>query len=403
MQRVVRVAARATAVALLVMLLGMGAAMAQGPQLGGKLITGSEVTIATGQTVDHDLYVFGGTVISNGTINGDVVVAGGNIDINGPVSGDIVAAGGRVSINGNVGGAVRVAGGQVSVNGNVTRDVAVAGGQLSVDGKVGQDLIVGAGQLTLAGAVAGSTAGSAGTYAKSGTVGGTDSITVTGNQPAPIVRRNPVLDAIRQFIAVLIVALVVMWIAPRLFANSEERVRREPIPSLAWGVLACIGYFVAVILLLIVVIIVAVGLGALGFGALLGIDLLGGFVAISGLTLAFIIGVGFLADAVVGLAIGRLLAGQMTRRTTTETPTGTVTTTTVAGDRWADLGVLALGVAIVVIVTSLPVIGGWVKLIVAFVGLGALWLAWRRGGTSWWRPGTVVETTAPPPPPPAPA
>jgi hypothetical protein len=35
-------------------------------------------------------------------------------------------------------------------------------------------------------------------------------------------------------------------------------------------------------------------------------------------------------------------------------------------------------VAVVVILTALPVIGGLFKLIVVLVGLGALWLAWRR-------------------------
>ena len=44
-----------------------GVALAQQEQLGGKLLTGNEVTIPAGTTVDHDVYVFAGTVISNPT------------------------------------------------------------------------------------------------------------------------------------------------------------------------------------------------------------------------------------------------------------------------------------------------------------------------------------------------
>src|SRR5204862_2786631 len=80
-------------------LLTTGVALAQQEQLGGKLLTGNEVTIPAGTTVDHDVYVFAGTVISNGTITGDLVVAGGTVDVNGEVKGDVLAAGGRVTIN----------------------------------------------------------------------------------------------------------------------------------------------------------------------------------------------------------------------------------------------------------------------------------------------------------------
>jgi hypothetical protein len=372
----------AVGLGLLLVMTAIGVVLAEGPQLGGKLVTGSDVTIAAGETVDHDLYVFGGTVVSNGTINGDLVAAGGNVDINGPVTGDVLVAGGRVSVNGTVGGDVRVAGGQVTVNGAIKEDVLAAGGQVTMDGSIGQDFIVGTGQLTLSGTVAGGTAGSAGAYSKSGTVSGTDSIVITGNEePRVAVATNPVLDAIRQFLAVMLLAVVVMWIAPRLLPAAEAEVRTQPLASLAWGVLACLAYVVAVIVIGIVVLLLAVGLGALTFGGLAGLDLFAGFVAISGLTLAFVVAIGFLVDAVVGLAIGRLVAGSLERASAGGTAT--------APARWPDLAILAIGVAIVVILSALPVVGGWVKLLVIFVGLGALWLAWRRG--EWW-PRRVVTT-----------
>ena len=59
-------------------------------------------------------------------------------------------------------------------------------------------------------------------------------------------------------------------------------------------------------------------------------------------------------------------------------------------DRWADLGPLVVGVAIVAVLTSLPALGALVKLVVVLVGLGALWLALRSTRVA-------VVPAAPPP------
>jgi hypothetical protein len=56
---------------------------------------------------------------------------------------------------------------------------------------------------------------------------------------------------------------------------------------------------------------------------------------------------------------------------------------------WADLGLLVIGVTVVVVLTSLPIVGGWVKLVVVLLALGGLWLA-RRG------PRVVATSSAPP-------
>jgi cytoskeletal protein CcmA (bactofilin family) len=372
----------------LLVLLTTGVVLAQEQQLGGKVVTGSEVTIPADETVDHDLYVFAGTVISNGTINGDLVVAGGTVDINGTVQGDVLVAGGRVSINGTVSGDVRVAGGQVVVGSDVSEDLLVAGGQITVGGRVGQDLIVSAGELTLSGSVAGSTIGTVGTYNKSGTVAGTDGISISP-RGAPVTPSNPVLDAVRQFIAVLVIAALALWLIPRTFAAAEARVREQPLPSFGWGVVSLIGYVVLVIAIIVLAILLAIVLGALRFGGLLGIDLLGGFVAISGLTLAFIVAGGFLADAIVGLALARLV--------TARTGSGTTAETSAARGQWADLGLLAAGTAVVVILTAIPALGGLVKFVVASAGLGALWLTWRAA-----RQGPAASIPLPPPSPTAP-
>ena len=384
----------ALGLALFVLLTIVGIALAQGGQLGGKLLTGSEVTIPAGETIDHDVYAFAGSVVINGTVNGDVVATGGNIDLNGPVNGDVLAAGGRINVNGAVAGDVRAAGGQISIGGNVTEDVTAAGGQVTVSSSIGQDLIASSGQLTLSGTVAGSAVGTVGAYTKTGSVGGTDSITVTGNQatftPAP---SNPVVDAIRHFVVVLVVAFVALLIAPRLMRNAEAEVRERPLPSAGWGVVAFFGYFVLIIVLAILMVLLAIVFGALGFGELVGVDIFGGLVLILAITFAFIVAVAFLADAIVGLALARLVVARSGR-------SGSATAFSTGADRWTDLAWLAVGTAIVVVLSSLPVVGGFVKLVVVLLGLGALWLAWRQ----WRSSGVAIapsETVPPPAPTPA--
>jgi hypothetical protein len=322
--------------------------------------------------------------VVNGTVNGDIVAAGGNIDLNGTVTGDVLAAGGRINVTGGVKGDVRAAGGQITIAGNTTEDVLVAGGQVSVNGSVGQDLIASSGQLTVSGTVAGSAVGSAGTYSKSGTVQGSDSIAVTGNQAGNLAPSNPVLDAIRHFIVVVLVAFIALLLAPRAMTAAEAWVRERPLPSAGWGAVAFISYFVLVIVLLIVMVLLAILFGLLGFGAIVAIDVFGGLVLICAITLAFIVVAAFVADAIVGLALARLLVG-WGGRGRQPASTWSDATFTSGADRWSALGWVAVGVAIIVVLTSLPIIGGIVKLGVVLLALGALWLAWR----GWRTPGVV--------------
>ena len=111
-----------------------------------------------------------------------------------------------------------------------------------------------------------------------------------------------------------------------------------------------------------------------------------GFVLISAITVALVVAGVYLADAIVGLAVGRLLLG---RARGTAVP-ATEANAPAGRDRWADLGPLVVGVAIVAVLTSLPALGALVKLVVVLVGLGALWLALRSTRVA-------VVPAAPPP------
>jgi cytoskeletal protein CcmA (bactofilin family) len=387
-----------TAVAATIVLLAIlsGVALAQGA-LSDKLRTGDTVTIGAGETVSNDVYAFAGTVRVDGTIDGDLVASGGLVEVTGTVTGDVLAAGGSVNVTGTVGGDARVAGGTLAIGGSIKEDLLATGGQLTVtsSGTVGEDLIAGTGQLTIDGTVTGSVLARTGTYTKGGTVGGTEDVTITGRDDQPPQPGEPgaaptatqqVIDAVRHFLVVVLVGALMIWFAPRAYATMKSALRERPVPAAGWGIVAILGFVVLLLVVLIGMILLAIAFGALGFSDLIGLDILAGIVAILGASLAFTVVAGYLADALVGVALASLvMRGENS-------------------SRWRELAVLAVGAAVVVVLSSVPIVGPWVKLVVILLGLGAviLWIRGRRSGTVA-APGALAQPPQAPQPPPTPA
>jgi cytoskeletal protein CcmA (bactofilin family) len=387
--------AAAACVALLAMLTGV--ALAQGA-VSEKLRTGDMVIIAAGETVANDLYAVAGTVRVDGTVDGDLVASGGLVDVTGTVTGDVLAAGGSVNITGTVGGDVRIAGGTLTVGGAIAEDLLATGGQLRVtsSGTVGEDLIAATGQLTIDGAVTGDVLARTGAYTKAGTIGGTEYVTITARDAQPTDPGQPgaaptptqlIIDAVRHFLVVVLVGALLIWFAPRPYAAMKTAIQQRPLPSVGWGIVAILGFVVFLIVVLIGMILLAIVFGLLGFSDLIGIDILGGTVAILGASLVFTVVAGYVADALVGVVLASLVMRG-------ENPS-----------RWRELAVLALGAAVVVILSSLPIVGPWIKLVVILLGLGAVLIAWRRprGTDAVVVPGGFVQPPATPQSPQTPA
>ena len=371
---------KATAASVVLLAVLTGVALAQGA-VSEKLRTGNTVTIAAGETVSNDLYAFAGTVRIDGTVDGDLIASGGLVDVTGTVTGDVLAAGGNVNITGTVGGDTRVAGGTVSVGGAIKEDLLATGGQLTVtsSGTIGEDLIAATGQLTIDGAVTGDVLARTGTYTKRGTIGGTEDVTITSRDNQPAQPGEPgaaptateqVIDAVRHFLVVVLVGALLIWFAPRPYATMKKAIQQRPLPSAGWGIVAIIGFVVLLIVVLIVMILLAIAFGLLGFSDLVGIDILAGVVAILGASLAFAVVAGYVADALVGVALASLvIRGENS-------------------SRWRELAVLAVGAAVVVVLSSLPIVGPWVKFVVILLGLGAVLITWMRRP----RPDTAAGT-----------
>ena len=377
MNRMVRPVA-ASAIAALLLMMTVGAVMGKGFLLDGKLRTGDTVTVAADETIHGDVYVLAGRVTVDGTVDGDLTAFGGQVDVNGTVTGDVLAAGGSISISGSVAGDARIAGGQLNVAGSVGEDLAAAGGQVTIPGggSVGGDLIVSGGQISVSGAVAGSIEGSAGSYSRSGSVGGTEHVVISSTRAPAAVARDTLFDALRQFVVVVLLGTLMLWWLPRGMAGADRVLRERPLLALGGGLLALVGYVVLVVVAIIAMVVLALLFGLLRIGSLVAIEIVAGTLGITVVTFAFVLACAFLVDALVGLSLARM-AMRM-----------------VLPSRWRELGRLAAGAAVVVIITSVPILGGWVKFAVILFGLGAFsvaaWESWRARRT---RPSAIEETT----------
>jgi cytoskeletal protein CcmA (bactofilin family) len=358
------------------------AGIAQAQTANEKFRTGNDVTIPADETVGHDLYAFAGSVHVAGTVDGDLVASGGTVDVTGTVTGDVIAAGGNVSINGTVDGDARIAGGALSVGGTVAEDLLATGGQVALapTGSIGEDMVAASGRLTIDGAVAGNLLASTGAYQKSGTVGGTEDVRIAtvpagGAIAAAPTTADMVVNTFQHFLIVLLAGAIMLWLAPRAYAATTTAVQRRPLPAAGWGLVGLLGYVVVLILIVLAMVVFGIIFALVGFEDLVGLDVLGGVAAILGVTTAFVVITGYLADAIVGAA----LAGLVMRSASTT--------------RTREFGILAIGAAVVVVLSAIPVIGPVVKLVVVVLGLGAVLMAFMDTRRS--RPEATTDVPAP--------
>jgi hypothetical protein len=378
---------RFTLVGLVALILIGTGAVAAGGGVGDKLRSGQEVVVAEDENVAHDLYAFAGSVVVDGVVEGDLVAGAGNVTVNGRVEGDLTVGSGMVAINGEVTGDVRAGTGGITVEGTIGEDLLVASGQVTItdSGSIGEDLIFTSGQVVVDGDVTGSILGVAGEYTRNGTVGGTEDVTIdTGAAPEPPPTDDIpglVANALRQWVTVVLLGGLLLLLAPRAVLASEEGLRRRPIASAGLGIGVIVGYLVGVIGLFLFMILAAIAFGSITLDAIAGLVIWGGILTFLVATFLLVVAASYLVDAVVGMAIARLaMRGWAT-------------------SRWHEFALLVGGSFVVVLVTTLPGIGGVAKLVVIVLGLGAMAVAFGE----WWsgrNPPTPVAFPAAPAAPP---
>jgi cytoskeletal protein CcmA (bactofilin family) len=342
------------------------------PVSGAQITQGTTVTVTTNQVVNDDLYSFGSTVTINGTVRGDVFSMGGTITVNGTVTGSVNVAGSTITIAGRVDGSVRAGGSTITLNGRVGKDAMLAGSSITLasGARVGRDLDVAAGTLSLNGYVGrnvaadvqtlhvGSTATVRGSlsYGNTATIApgaalsgpvrhtqyggqwpGTWQVWTTGIWPSMLA-----FAWLRGFISLAVLGLLFLLVAPRYSLRTETTLYKRPWASLGVGLGVLIGGPIA---------------GTVVFVA--GIFVGGWWLAL--LALAIYILAIALSIPVSGLFVGRWILQRAG-----------------AYNIWPGAGLL-LGLALLMLVSLVPILGPLVLFLAVLFGLGTMALSLGTG------------------------
>lgn len=386
--------------------------------------TGEQVEITSQQVIEDDLYMAGDTLTVSGRVEGDVVAWGRIVRINGVVEGDLIAAGQMIEISGQVLDDVRVAGMtlRVNVGSSVGDDVIAAGfsfeslpgseigGEtrlMGFQGAIGGEHLEGLEAsvigLLISGTVKGdvdatvdSEAGPAwwsgfmqspeplptvepGLHLTSGaTIGGNlsyrstrqavigDGATIVGDTrheekalepPARITVGQRLISAFRWLVVLLLLGATVLWLVPDKMVGVAGTMVERPIASLGWGLVTLLGFPVAMILVVVLSLALTMAFGLMTLGNAVALVLVVGAVILILLAAKLWVGVVYLAPVVASFAGGGWL---LTRRGETER------------SRYLSL---LVGLAILAVLSLIPLVGNALRWLVTLIGLGAaaLW------------------------------
>ena len=379
--------------ALALVLTGLCAAFSSAPAASAaEFRNGASFEVGKDETLKGDLYFTGQQLSVDGTIDGDLYVWAQEATIRGHVTGDVFVFVQTARIEGQVDGSVRGFCNNVTIsgpvdrslmawaqvihvdkNGSIGRSVTSFSQTLSIDGKVARDVMVWNQSTRIAGSIGGSV------KEKGETLTIEESAKVDGDfrfegEKEPIVSKGAKLASPVQYThhvkkreefskhsavwagflaaAFMLFGLVLFRVMPQ-FSLDATRAAESYGAALGLGVL----------------VMFAVPIAAL----IACVTFVGLFVGLSTFVLWLI--ALYAAQTVVGAVIGQWILGR-------------------AGDVWARIGRMALGVLIIRAVSLIPHLGGWVKFAVLLWGIGAIALALYR---RFQPPAAAQPAYAPPP------
>jgi len=140
-----------------------------------SLVSAAQFKAAEEIIIDKPLYdnLYGaaGSIKILDRVVGDFIGAAGSIDVDNDIYGDLAIAGGDINLNGKVNGDVRAAAGNININGNIGRDFVGSGGNININGIIENDLVVSAGNINIKGTINGNADIHAGKITITGIIG----------------------------------------------------------------------------------------------------------------------------------------------------------------------------------------------------------------------------------------
>jgi cytoskeletal protein CcmA (bactofilin family) len=364
-------------------------------------------------TVKGDVFAVGQTITIDGTVEGDLVAAGQTVTVNGTVSDDARLAGAAVTLGKGaqigddafafgssleaqsgsaVDGSLLFVGYQALLSGIVSGNATVNGNALEVRGQIGGDIKAEVGSTEQGPSVnpmqfvpnmpavpsvsGGLTVGEGAQIGgdlrykapqeadmPSGTVGGQVRYERLVDETEPS-RRTPVqrfgqwfLRNLRRFLALVVVALLLAWLAPAWIVRPAGRLLTDPWPSLGFGAATLFGFPVAMLVFSTVIVLLAILLGLVTLGNLSASVVWLGIATVVALSVAFGLLVAYVAKIVVAYWGGHVVLKSV-------------------NPKWAEnrFWSVLLGVVLVAILLSIPFVGWLIGLAITLFGLGTLWL-----------------------------
>ncbi|TDI35176.1 MAG: hypothetical protein E2P02_28360 [Acidobacteria bacterium] len=328
-------------------------------------------TLREGEVIDNDLIVLGRRVVIKGTVTGDLIVCAVSVEISGEVQGDVLGIARRIEVTGSINGSLRAGAQTLIIDGEVGRNIT-AGGEvvrLRPGATLRGSLIAGFREVVLNAPVPRDLILAAKTSQIDARIGG--SVLVFGERLE--VGPNGAIGGEAKFFGAK---------EPEVSADAQlnspfefEKVEDDEEESMTSRIWALFGYWAAAFILSAAIMLMTpeategvvtrhvpdygksflVGLIAsvvlFAFTFLVSVTLVG---LPLGLTTAFVLTIGlYFSQAYVAAYIGREILG---------TPTS-------AGQA---LGRVALGLFLIYIAKSIPVVGSVVTMIAALWGFGAL-------------------------------
>jgi cytoskeletal protein CcmA (bactofilin family) len=313
-------------------------------------------------TVEGTTFAFGQEVRINGVINGDLFVAAQVVTINGKINGNIYSAGQNVIIGTQSTGDVFLAGQTIDItkeavigrdlfaagaailqDGTVQRQFSGGGSDISISGSVGQDVYLEANNIKLLeGALIKGNLSYKGPNKANIAAGSKINGKTDWQYKAPTPKKEKIIPA--SFLgnillsiasALLIWFLVRIW-RPDFWTKNARLIAEQPLKTMGTGALALLVTPLLVILIMITII-------GLPVGIILGI--------VYGISL-------YLSKIVVAVFIGLWLTKRFGW-----------------AERHKGVWPVLLGLAILVLLTKVPVLGVLIWLSIAFAGLGSLILS----------------------------
>ncbi|NOQ40475.1 MAG: hypothetical protein GQ562_09175 [Anaerolineales bacterium] len=378
-------------------------------------------TVEINGTVNGDVIAFGSVVKINGLINGSLVTGAQSILVNGKVAGSVYASSSTITLGSEaeIGRNLYYGGFNLSAESGsiVEKDLLVGAYQALLSGHVGRDVRAGVGALEINGfvgndvyaEVAGPTEGQQ-TYffpgapgvetlvpsgiriSKDAEIGGSLEYKSSADQSAAIeispaggitFEYDPAMDPqsdpdeigeisssalvvswlvkqVRVFITLMLLGGLIVWQVPALLNRVGEKVERESMPSLGWGLVSILIVYLGAFIVAGLILAGAVFFGVVTLGELSRVILTVGFSSLALIMAAFGLLVSYGSKILVAYMVGKLLIRWLAPKFEDQ-------------PIWS----MILGVLLYTFLRAIPYVGFTIGVFVTLIGIGAMWLAYR--------------------------